>query len=270
MTIKHFDPQALRDYVRSHHENTYDLVDVRQPEEYSRSHIPGAKLIPLPELVQDMEKLPADKEVVFYCHSGGRSMSAAIMAEEAGFKGNIFNLTGGMLAWDGGRVADFPRIDLFAGQSTVEMFRTAMNLEKGAQIFYETIGREYGEKQWGQIFGKLAKAEVAHAKTVYGHWQKIESRQEDFEAMYDGLSGEVLEGGMPLREALGKISAASQSPCLRLVEFALQIEFTAYDLYRTLAGQITDQDANQAFTQLAQAEKAHMQALIEAIGTCEV
>jgi len=269
MAIKHCDPEALRDYVKSHHENSYVLVDVRQPEEYSQNHIPGAKLFPLRELIQDMEQLPADKSLIFYCHSGGRSMSAAIMVEETGFKGVIFNLTGGMLAWDGARIADFPMVNLFAGQTPVEMFQTAMNLEKGAQLFYETIGREHEGRDWAQIFAKLSRAEIAHAKIVYGHWQKAVSKSESFEDVYGGLSGEVLEGGMPLQQALKKISTADHNPCIRLIELALQIENTAFDLYRALADQTTDDESSDAFTQLAQAEKAHMQSLIEAIGKCD-
>lgn len=268
MSLNHISPKALRDYVQFHHENAYVLVDVRQPEEYSQSHIPGARLMPLPQLARDMEQLPTDKELVFYCRSGGRSMAAAAMLEEEGFNGPIYNLTGGMLAWDGGRVADTPQIDLFAGQTPIEMFKTAMNLEKGAQIFYDTVGRENADHPWAQIFAQLAKAELSHARTVYGFWQKAESRSERFESVFDQFSGEVLEGGMSLKRALEKLAATHQNPCMRLIETALQIEYAAFDLYRTLADQLEPQESRQAFIQLAQAEKAHMRILIDAIVKC--
>jgi len=58
------------------------------------------------------------------------------------------------------------------------------------------------------------------------------------------------------------------NPCIRLVEMALQIEYAAFDLYRTLADQAREDESRQAFTQLSQAEKGHMQSLIRVIGEC--
>ena len=69
-------PQQLREFVANNHESAYELIDVRQPGEYEQVHIPGARLVPLPELVQTVDKLPQDRNIVFYCHSGGRSMAA--------------------------------------------------------------------------------------------------------------------------------------------------------------------------------------------------
>jgi rhodanese-related sulfurtransferase len=50
-----------------------------------------------------MDRLPADKTLVFYCHSGARSMVAAAMMDEEGFDGPLHNLAGGLMAWEGGR-----------------------------------------------------------------------------------------------------------------------------------------------------------------------
>jgi len=43
------------------------LVDVRPPEEFEAGHIDGARSIPLEELEQRLDQLPADTEVVAYC-----------------------------------------------------------------------------------------------------------------------------------------------------------------------------------------------------------
>ena len=82
MGIKEFTPKALRRFILDHHENEYALIDVRQPGEYEQGHIPGSRLLPLPELVQTMETLPVDRQLIFYCHSGARSMAAASMVAE--------------------------------------------------------------------------------------------------------------------------------------------------------------------------------------------
>lgn len=42
------------------------IVDVRQPSEYQRSHIAGAKLIPLPLLDDSLDQLDPEKPVVVY------------------------------------------------------------------------------------------------------------------------------------------------------------------------------------------------------------
>ncbi|MBT8339496.1 MAG: sulfurtransferase [Desulfatitalea sp.] len=269
MSLESISPQALRHYVQSHHEKAYLLVDVRQPDEYRQSHIPGARLMPLPQLAQRLDELSADKELVFYCHSGGRSMAAAVMLEEQGHAGPIYNLTGGMLAWDGGRLADFPRVALFKGQTAQEMFRTAINLEKGAQLFYEAVGRDFDGRTWSDTFVRLAKAEVAHAQTIHGFLKEIEPAVASFESVYGNADGDVLEGGMTLAQAMERLVPTQDESCIRLVEMALQIEYAAFDLYRTLADQTGAVQRPQAFIQLAQAEKAHMQALITALDQCE-
>ena len=42
------------------------ILDVRQPREYAKAHLPGAKLIPLPELVRRLDELDPDKQIMVY------------------------------------------------------------------------------------------------------------------------------------------------------------------------------------------------------------
>ena len=42
------------------------FLDVRQPKEYTRGHLPGAKLIPLGDLENRLDELPKDKPIVIY------------------------------------------------------------------------------------------------------------------------------------------------------------------------------------------------------------
>ena len=43
-----------------------NLVDVRQPKEYSREHLPGAILMPLPDLNERINELDPSKPTVVY------------------------------------------------------------------------------------------------------------------------------------------------------------------------------------------------------------
>jgi sulfur-carrier protein adenylyltransferase/sulfurtransferase len=273
MSIKEMTPQALRDFIRQRTEAGYQLIDVRQAHEYEQAHIPGARLLPLPQLFQTMDRLPADKDLVFYCHSGSRSMVAASMAEEEDVtSGGIYNLAGGMLTWNGGVVADAPQVQLFTQSATpAEMMKTAMNLEKGAMRFYIQAADQFSTHAWSKVFARLVGAEIAHAKTVFGFWLQLDQasvRDETFEVLFEALPGDVLEGGLSLEAALSHIAGVEDSACVRLLELALQIEYAAFDLYRTMAYRVTAPECQQAFLSLAQAEKAHMAALVKVLDAC--
>lgn len=75
------------------------LIDVRQPDEYAFAKIPGAKLIPLGQIMQRMNEIDENRETVIHCKMGGRSARAIEALERAGFKGDLANLKGGITAW---------------------------------------------------------------------------------------------------------------------------------------------------------------------------
>lgn len=58
--------EEARAYMAEHTEGTYTLLDVRQPVEYEQSHIPGAVLMPLPELTDSLADLDPEKPVIVY------------------------------------------------------------------------------------------------------------------------------------------------------------------------------------------------------------
>ena len=64
--VEALDPGEARDFITRHNEGTYTLLDVRQPGEYEKDHIPGATLIPLPQLYDELDKLDRDKPVIVY------------------------------------------------------------------------------------------------------------------------------------------------------------------------------------------------------------
>jgi len=42
------------------------ILDVRQPKEYQQSHLPGATLVPLPELGDRLSEIDKEKPVLVY------------------------------------------------------------------------------------------------------------------------------------------------------------------------------------------------------------
>ncbi len=75
------------------------LIDVRQPDEYAFARIDGAKLIPLGEIMSRMSEIDPNRETVVHCKMGGRSARAIQALQQAGFKGSLKNLVGGITAW---------------------------------------------------------------------------------------------------------------------------------------------------------------------------
>ena len=73
------------------------LVDVREPMEYATERIAGALLYPLSSF--DAAHLPpnGEREVVFHCAAGGRSLTAARMRLAAGHPGA--HMAGGISEW---------------------------------------------------------------------------------------------------------------------------------------------------------------------------
>ncbi|RME79627.1 MAG: rhodanese-like domain-containing protein [Chloroflexi bacterium] len=78
----------------------YFIIDVREPEEYEKSHIEGAVNIPLREIGQNLAKLPESKTypILVYCHSQKRSTHALVVLRELGYT-NVYNLEGGYTAY---------------------------------------------------------------------------------------------------------------------------------------------------------------------------
>ena len=64
--VENMDAERARAYIREHREGTYTLLDVRQPGEYEKARIPGAKLIPLPELPERLKEIDPGKPVIAY------------------------------------------------------------------------------------------------------------------------------------------------------------------------------------------------------------
>ena len=75
-----------------------DVVDVREPSEWSGGHIEGSRLVPLERLRADPKgSLPRDG-VLFVCAAGVRSQTAARIAQASGLS-QVYNLVGGTRAW---------------------------------------------------------------------------------------------------------------------------------------------------------------------------
>ena len=64
--VQSMETEEAKAYMADHREGTFTFLDVRQPGEYEKERIPGAKLIPLPELTDRLEELDQAKPLIVY------------------------------------------------------------------------------------------------------------------------------------------------------------------------------------------------------------
>jgi molybdopterin/thiamine biosynthesis adenylyltransferase/rhodanese-related sulfurtransferase len=106
--IDEVDPAVVREQVS----NGAVVVDVREPEEWSSGHIPGAKHVPKSHLESRIEGAAPDRaqHVILYCASGNRSAWAArTLIDDLGYA-QVESMTGGFTLWkDRGYEVQTPR-----------------------------------------------------------------------------------------------------------------------------------------------------------------
>jgi molybdopterin/thiamine biosynthesis adenylyltransferase len=106
--IDEVDPSSVREQLG----NGAVVVDVRETEEWTAGHIPGAKHVPKSHLESRIEGAAPDRaqHVVLYCASGNRSAWAArTLTEDLGYE-VVESMTGGFTLWkDRGYEVETPR-----------------------------------------------------------------------------------------------------------------------------------------------------------------
>jgi SulP family sulfate permease len=95
--MKHLKVVEFEDAVAAAGERAL-LIDVREPEEYERGHLPKSRLMPLRDLVDGIGDLPPDRSIFLISRSGRRSTRAMRLLVDTGFE-EVFNLKGGVLSW---------------------------------------------------------------------------------------------------------------------------------------------------------------------------
>jgi sulfur-carrier protein adenylyltransferase/sulfurtransferase len=107
-SIDEVDPKDVHPLVN----NGVAIIDVRETEEFSAGHLPGAKHVPRGYLESRIDNAVPDRtqKVILYCASGQRSALAAhTLRDELGFT-DVASMTGGITLWkDRGYEVDVPR-----------------------------------------------------------------------------------------------------------------------------------------------------------------
>lgn len=93
--MKEISVQELKEKMDNNED--FQLIDVREEFEYEVSNL-GGVLIPLGGILIEADKIAKDKPVIVQCRSGKRSAAAIMQLEQLGYN-NLYNLQGGIMAW---------------------------------------------------------------------------------------------------------------------------------------------------------------------------
>jgi sulfur-carrier protein adenylyltransferase/sulfurtransferase len=256
------DADEAKAYMAGHREGEYTLLDVRQPGEYEDSHLPGAKLLPLPGLSDTYQELDQGKPALVYCAIGGRSRVAAQMLSGWGFK-EVYNLAGGIKAFHG-RKATGPmelNLDLVKGdESPAAIIILAYGMEKALQLFYETLKQQSQDSELQELFGKLAKVEVRHEQRLFEVYGRVVSSGADLATFESTIVPKTLEGGFSAEKFLATNKSHLQT-VPEVLDLAMMLETQALDLYLRFANLSDQPQTKEVLYTLAGEEKAHLASL---------
>ncbi|WP_316850007.1 rhodanese-like domain-containing protein [Pedobacter agri] len=94
--MKEISVQELKEKIDN--KEDFQLIDVRETFEYEVSNLNGEN-IPLGGILIEADKVSKDRPVIVQCRSGKRSAAAVMQLEAQYGYENLYNLKGGILAW---------------------------------------------------------------------------------------------------------------------------------------------------------------------------
>ena len=95
-SVKEVDPKTLHGWL---HSGQALVVDVRPPEMFATERIPGALSLPLASVHRSSFPELGGRKLVFQCEVGMASQQASEKILGEGWRGDVYNLPGGLRAW---------------------------------------------------------------------------------------------------------------------------------------------------------------------------
>ena len=102
---KNNDAEAIDEIAAADLKKRFDsgdaitVIDIREQHERNIAPFPGAKNIPLGQIVRRKEELDPSIDTVFVCKVGQRSALAIKALRDSGYPGKLLNLRDGIISW---------------------------------------------------------------------------------------------------------------------------------------------------------------------------
>ncbi len=258
--VEDMSPAEVKEYINRRSGTSFQLVDVRQPGEYAGGHLPGALLIPLRELPGRLTELDPRQPTIVYCAVGGRSKAAAQFMQGKGFA-EVYNMPGGIKAWNGQVAAGPEQIDLvlFSGDGEyADGAALAYAMEEGLQQFYRRLMEQSTDERERSLLNRLASFEDLHKFRLLKEFQ----RKHGPDAALPGMPTAIMEGGRRIDDYLQGVAARLRNPT-DILDLAMSLETQALDLYSRMARNSKKPEARDFFQSMADEENGHLSYLAE-------
>jgi rhodanese-related sulfurtransferase/rubrerythrin len=259
---KSMSASEARQFMAQRPHDAFNLIDVRQPKEYEKRHIPGAQLIPISELDQRLGEVDPSKPTLVYCAVGGRSRIAAQMLSGKGFD-NVINIAGGIKAWDGHVAVGTQEkgLEVLTGKESIEeTLVIAYSLEAGLRDFYLSLIERVQQPDIKDLFRKLAEIERLHQDRLFDEYLQVSTQSISREVFDNDVVIRAVEGGLTTEEYVQMFQPDWES-AVDILSLAMSIEAQALDMYIRASERSVDPRGREALKQIAEEERGHLEQL---------
>ena len=245
-----------KEYINTSPQTAVQLVDVRQPKEYQKQHIPGAVLIPLSELKDRTGELTPNLPTIVYCRSGVRSKAGCQVLRDDNFT-DVLNMAGGILQWNGSTAFGGEEfgLDFFLQSTYANGYEIAYHLEKGLQQFYLILAKNAQSPKIEQLLTHMARMEDGHMDLLMA-----QSKQAGVEINISTTINGVIEGGLSLSQlqtAFGDNINSEEA----VLQLAMMFEAQAWDLYSRISRKSEHAAETEFYQKMAEEEQKHLDKL---------
>lgn len=244
-------PDEVKMFLADHDPREYQLLDVRQPKEYRKGHLPGAILIPVRELSERFAELDPELPILVYCHSGVRSKAAAQLLLGSDYS-QVFNMSGGIIAYSGDTKAkggETIGMELFVPGEFIDVFRLGYAMEHGLEQLYSVLAKNSTNDKLRELLLRLAAFEKGHKAKLVALFPQMATQQEP--------SLDMLEGGFSTQQVLDHFHDQLHDSDA-IIQLAMMFETQAFDLYSRLARQEPEGERKDFFESMCLEEKQHL------------
>ena len=133
-------------------------------------------------------------------------------------------------------------------------------MEKGTHIFYSGAAGKAVNPDAKKTFAELSAWEERHMEFIQHLYQAIEGDRdvEGFEAFKKRTAAPVTESGIPIKELEANAEKYVYVDDKGALNFALEMEGKAYNLYRKLSAETADSNTRVVFEEMMAQEVKHM------------
>ena len=186
------------------------------------------------------------------------------MLTAKGFK-QVYNLKGGLAAWQGHSVAgpaEMGMMLLQGNESPTEVISLAYGLEEELRKFYTVSAKRIAEQEVSAILLNLAEIEITHKKRLFDLYLTFDSSPPDMETFESNIISELMEGGFNPEKLLEE-SLPALTTVPTVLNFAMMLEAQGMDLYMRYADKSDNRQAKEILFKMADEEKTHLNRLGE-------